>query len=116
MYDVTSAKTFEGIDYWANSIHEHADENVVKFLIANKVDLTDERKVSKEDGMKMAARYGMKYFETSAKANINVTETVEAMVRDVVANVALKDAAKRNIVIGNGKKEEKNEQGCCTIM
>ena len=43
-------------------------------LIGNMCDLSDRRVISKEEGQSLADEYGMKFFETSAKANINVEE------------------------------------------
>lgn len=36
-------------------------------LVANKVDLNQRRRVSEEDGLKLAHQLGMNYIETSAK-------------------------------------------------
>ena len=44
-------------------------------ILGNKCDLADSRVVSKERGQLMADKHGIKFMETSAKANINM-ETV----------------------------------------
>ena len=44
------------------------------FLVANKSDLLEARKVQLESGAKLAASYGMEFFEVSAKDGTNVTE------------------------------------------
>ena len=36
-------------------------------LVANKVDLSQRRKVSEDEGVRLAERLGMNYIETSAK-------------------------------------------------
>jgi len=41
-------------------------------LVANKVDLGDERVVSTEEGMSLAEKFSIPYFETSAKNNVGV--------------------------------------------
>ena len=43
-----------------------------KILVGNKIDLEESRTVTQEDGEKLAAKYGMKYFEVSAFKNIKV--------------------------------------------
>ena len=45
-------------------------------LIGNKSDLNDNRKVTKEEGMKFAKKNGMVFFETSAKKGDNSFEEV----------------------------------------
>ena len=44
-------------------------------LVGNKIDLEDKRKVSEEEGNKLAGELGINYFETSAKAGKNI-ETI----------------------------------------
>ena len=47
-YDTTEKKSFENTTTWMDSIKEHADSHVPKILVANKIDLEDDRKVSSE--------------------------------------------------------------------
>ena len=51
-------------------------------LVGNKVDLP--REVSKEEGKKMADSHKIKYFETSAKDNVGINESMQALIHDVV--------------------------------
>eukprot|EP00826_Nyctotherus_ovalis_P039775 TRINITY_DN3845_c0_g1_i13.p1 TRINITY_DN3845_c0_g1~~TRINITY_DN3845_c0_g1_i13.p1 ORF type:complete len:199 (-),score=43.25 TRINITY_DN3845_c0_g1_i13:129-725(-) len=116
VYDVTKRKTFENIHKWSNSIYENADAGIINCLVANKIDLTEQRTVSREEGQQAADQYKMKYYETSARADINVTEVIEETAREVLANVAEKKDVGR-ISVGKmrkGKKEQRN--GCCTIF
>ena len=41
-------------------------------LLGCKSDLGEERKVSYEEGLKMAERYGMPFYEASAKMNVGI--------------------------------------------
>lgn len=43
----------------------------MKVLVGNKCD-SPERKVSYEEGKRMAEQFGIEYFEVSAKDNINI--------------------------------------------
>ncbi len=118
VFDVTDRMSYENLHTWVNSIHEHADEKIIKYLIANKIDLTEERKVTKEEGQKMANQYKMKYFETSAKANINVTDAIEGLAKEIYESGASAKADLRGKVSIGGKDKPKNAQegGCCTII
>ena len=43
-------------------------------IIGNKCDLSDSRIIGEETGRSLAEKYGIRFMETSAKANINVEE------------------------------------------
>ena len=43
-------------------------------LAGNKCDLSDDRKISRQEAEAKAREAGMKYFEVSAKENINIDE------------------------------------------
>eukprot|EP01022_Parablepharisma_sp_SALTPOND_P020445 TRINITY_DN3733_c0_g1_i1.p1 TRINITY_DN3733_c0_g1~~TRINITY_DN3733_c0_g1_i1.p1 ORF type:complete len:230 (+),score=20.84 TRINITY_DN3733_c0_g1_i1:142-831(+) len=112
VFDVTDRMSYENLHAWVNSIHEHADEKIIKYLIANKIDLSEERKVSKEEGQKMANQYKMKYFETSAKSNINITESIESLVKDIYETSPLKEDQTKLTVTAHAKSKA-NAGGCC---
>ena len=72
-FDVTNEDSFKNVRKWMESIYEHADQRICKVMVGNKIDLEDERKISKKEAEDLAALYQMKYFEASAKKNINIT-------------------------------------------
>ncbi len=51
------------------------------FLIGNKLDLVDERVISRDEALDLAKNYKLQYMETSAKMNENVTECFLALAR-----------------------------------
>ena len=78
-FDVTNLTSFKSVKIWLESIYEHADDNVAKILVGNKVDMASDRKISEEQAQQMAAQNNMKYFEASAKENININELMEEL-------------------------------------
>eukprot|EP00743_Colponemidia_sp_Colp-15_P010722 GILK01011843.1.p1 GENE.GILK01011843.1~~GILK01011843.1.p1 ORF type:complete len:137 (-),score=17.18 GILK01011843.1:157-567(-) len=74
VYDVTDEVSFNSIDMWMSRIEQHAPENVVKVLVGNRIDLSKSRVIPTSSGRAVAERYGMEFFETSAKDDINVSE------------------------------------------
>ena len=52
-------------------------------LVGNKCDKTNERKVSKEEGMAMARQFGCEFLETSAKTAENVQRLFMNLVRSL---------------------------------
>lgn len=83
IYDVTSIQTYENIKTWVSQIREEASSNVVIYIVGNKIDMEEERKVSKEEGKNLADELGFPFVETSAKTGINVNETFEDLVERV---------------------------------
>ena len=82
-YDITSRLSFTNVSTWLKEINDNAPEEIQKILIGNKCDL-NEREVTTEEGKKLAEENGMKFFETSAKNDINVKETFEAITKDIL--------------------------------
>ena len=85
-FDLTKLKTFQNITEWLNKINENI-ANIPIIILGNKCDLKNERKVTKEEAENFAKNLNLPYFETSAKENINIKESIEAL-----ANIAYKKA------------------------
>ena len=45
LFDTTDETTFANISKWTKDIHESTNDNIIIYLIANKCDLIDDRKV-----------------------------------------------------------------------
>ena len=93
-YDVTNRESFENVKNWIDSIDNHAKPNIQKVLIGNKIDLIDDRKITKEEAQNLADEHNIPYFETSAKLDKNVSEVIH-FIMDKVYETTVK-AAKEN--------------------
>ncbi len=60
-YSINDLASFQSLENWLKQIKTHANEEVVKVLVGNKCDVAD-RKVSYEEGKKMAEQFGIHYF------------------------------------------------------
>jgi GTPase SAR1 family protein len=83
VFDLTDRESFDKLHSWVSNINETAEEDVVKFLVGNKLDLAESRVVNREEALKIASEYDMRYFETSAKHKINVHEVFSELIEDV---------------------------------
>ncbi len=83
VFDLTDRESFDKLHSWVNNIYETAEEGVVKFLVGNKLDLAESRVVDREEAMKVANEYDMRYYETSAKHKVGVNEVFSDLIEDV---------------------------------
>jgi len=91
VYDITNPKSFDNIAKWLRNIDEHASEDVEKMLLGNKCDMADKRMVSKERGEQIAREHGIRFLETSAKANINIDKAFYDLAEAILDKMPNKD-------------------------
>jgi len=85
VYDVTNRRSFDNISRWMRMIAEHGNEMVRKVILANKCDVTGpERVIDRQMGEEIAYKNDFKFFETSAKENINIDNAVASLARSVL--------------------------------
>ena len=82
--DITDLQSFKDLNSWLIEIKKYAPRKVNIILIGNKCDLENERKVTVEQGKDFAFKYNMKFFETSGKESINVSDLFITMTRDII--------------------------------
>ena len=81
-FDVSNRESFDNVKKWMESIFEHADQNICKVMVGNKIDIED-RRVTKKEAQDLATSYNMLYFEASAKQNIGITVFFETLMTQV---------------------------------
>ncbi|KAK4349090.1 hypothetical protein RND71_031845 [Anisodus tanguticus] len=100
VYDVTDESSFNNIRNWIRNIEQHASDNVNKILVGNKVDMDEsKRAVPTSKGQALADEYGTKFFETSAKTNMNVEEVFFSIGQDIKQRLSESDS-KSEVPIG----------------
>lgn len=113
IYDITDRKTFNSVRNWINNIQEEAPDKVALVLAGNKVDDEKNREVQESQGKKIADEYSLPFFECSAKSDINVTQTFDALIKKVVQiNPKNKEGQKLKQNRNNGKNEDEKKK-CC---
>jgi Ras-related protein Rab-8A len=89
-------------------------QGVDKVLIGNKCDMKDQRVIDTSRGEALAKEYGIKFFETSAKNNENVTEAFYDIACDIKKRLMADPPATKSgdrVVLGSGSGGSK--EGCC---
>lgn len=77
VYDITDADSLNSLENWITLTNEHTNSNVINFLVGNKIDLENDRKVSTNQGKEFASKHNLIFLETSAKTNENVQRLFE---------------------------------------
>ena len=123
VYAIDNKESFNHTENWLNDLKSQANPDVRIFLVGNKADLEEDRKVSKEEGEKYKEDQHLDLFmETSAKTGHNarnvLVEAAKILYKDFLKfdennkdNGADKVLGKK----GQGliKKEKKEKKGCC---
>ncbi|CAN0157529.1 unnamed protein product [Ectocarpus sp. 12 AP-2014] len=118
VYDVTDVKSFKNVGNWMRQIELNAAPDVNVTLVGNKSDVAEEeRVVSFEQGQRLAAEHGdhVRFFETSARSNVNVTEAFEGLATDVITRLQTQDEASlaRVAPLKLGQEESTKKSDCC---
>ena len=74
LYDITEKASFDHLKNWMVEIDKFGKQGVLKVIVGNKTDLEQNRKVNKETAEQFAGKYGVKFWEVSAKNNTNIDE------------------------------------------
>ena len=109
LYDVTKLSSFENIREWIKDIKEEVYEKAIIFLIGNKIDKTTERKITTEQGAKLAEEYNLPFFEASAKSGENVDEIFKFLYKKI-SEVYIEIQKEKGEKLG---KSNKKRIRCC---
>ena len=73
VYSIDTEDSFNNIEKWLNDIKTQSNPDIKIFLIGNKADLEDKRRLTKEQGEQLCKEHKLAFFmETSAKTGFNV--------------------------------------------
>lgn len=116
VFDVSDKQSLDNIEYWIRNIKKHALDSVHVALVGNKTDLRVSAGVNSCDvnaGRDIAKKFGVPYFETSAKESHNVDEAYKTVLQNIVGSELTPTPNNNNSISGTKKstikqKMEKN--------
>ena len=82
-YDVTNERSFDNTIKWLKDIMEGGHKDLIVYILGNKVDLINERKVSYETGLSFAKNKNIKFMEISCKLDLNIRDVIYCMIYDI---------------------------------
>ena len=116
VYDITERNSFEKVREWMKQIQQNTNkEKIGIILVGNKCDL-DERQVSLEEGQNLAREFGILFYEASAYKDININESFESLVGEIISKKAPEDTNLKKddpIPLKKEGKKDKEDSGCC---
>lgn len=113
LYAINNKESFEHAENWLADLKSQANPDVRIFLVGNKCDLEEERKIQKEDGIKFKDSQKLDLFmETSAKTGHNarnvLVEAAKVLYKDYLK---YKEEYKNNPDGQNPLDQEKKGEG-----
>lgn len=138
VYDIGDVRSFERAVDWIRELRNSQASNCVIALVGNKLDLDSQsmdssqsavsgasggnrqRKVAKQAGQEVALKYGLLFWETSAKTGENVDDLFRGIAMKLPKGNPLKDilASRRASFVNTSSRSRSSEIGimskCCS--
>ena len=83
LFDVTKKSSFIACKNYLEEVRINSDKKCVIYLVGNKIDLADEREITKEEAENFAKKENIKYIETSAVKNMKVNEAFTSLLNNI---------------------------------
>jgi Ras-related protein Rab-1A len=116
LYDITQKASFDHIRNWITEIDKFGKQGVLKVIVGNKLDMENNRKITKEAAENLALKYGIKLWEVSAKDNTNIEEmfldTIKTLLEKNSKIISEGSSMVTNIHLNKNVKNKKNKK-CC---
>ena len=84
-YDISDKWSFDQVKTWIEDVKAYSNTEINIVIVGTKCDRLD-RKVTEEEGKKLADELGVRYFETSAKTGYNVNEAYNFLIKEIIDN------------------------------
>lgn len=109
VYSVAEKNSFADIEDWLKQIKSKSRKDICLVLVGSQIDKPN-RFISTDEGQKVAKKYGIGFFETSAKTGENIKDVFRYIAKEVKKNILDHDPEPKN-----EEEEEKKpiKEKCC---
>jgi small GTP-binding protein len=87
VYAINEEASLQDVRNWVDEIRQQTEEMPAIFVVGNKCDLADERKISTEAGQKVSDELGAIFTEVSAKSGRGIDELIVRVAEEAVKHV-----------------------------
>ena len=112
VFDVTKRDSFDAVEKWIERIQEIRPDEPAIVIVGNKVDLTEERQVTSEEGLELAKKFRAEYCETSCKDIASVSQAFLTLARQIHSNIlfrTVKDKKSRESTVLSRRQDSRHE-------
>ncbi|MFX1388802.1 MAG: Rab family GTPase [Promethearchaeota archaeon] len=83
VYDVTRKETLDSLENWFKDI-KNISPDISLILVGNKIDLSESRVITSEEGQELAKKLNLSYIETSAKTGENINDAFKMLALQMI--------------------------------
>ena len=116
--------SFNNLSKWMEDVREVRGEEATVFVLGNKVDRVDDRKVNTSDASKRMEQLGFDFFEVSAKSGEGIKDFFLYMANKIAGGIRKSNITSVSTIEGSKIKgttlmnpavesPEKRKKGCC---
>ena len=118
MFDVTDEKSFSDLNQWIKDLSSARNRDndfsttcdTVIYLIGNKIDDFDNRKILSKDAEKFSSENNIYYIEVSCKDGINIYEVMINIIIDASKKL---DYIRKSIFLTKKNQKKNDNKNCC---
>lgn len=88
VFDITEKESLNTAKDWVAELQRSLQDEIIISIVGNKIDLEEEREISKEEGTEFASSIKASYSEVSAKTGEGINDVFLALTKSLLETMA----------------------------